>query len=433
MRSVVASGRPYADSVTVVLCIPSEICNKILDLSPGLANSDIDVADVLHWAVTETWADSRRSMPLWFVQGQRFIKHETARNNMQKDGKTTMMKSDAEGFQEDEAKTVEARYRPSASGTRVETLADPALASNSKMVAVLGRCHEYGSLNFDPSVLQEEQERELAPEIEQQREVQRPGAAKAAPQHLHKDLLRYVRTGSLVAGSDAHTPAFKSLKDTSVNRLFNMCQLNDGGLLVTAGFTSTVVGSGKSFQSDSYQNPVQYLLSNAAPGGEAVEKLLVISQYEAYKLLPDILKHRSVALHIYTPRCKFVYDALDNLDFFTVSNSRTPFAIPSKLRVQLNLFAGQLYFSSYADYLETCAYLGLAAEKTPEGWKVAADGFILSDGQGRVGGTSGLSKSPVNFLKTFLTKIRRDGQGIDKTHMGRLLEGRLLQPSDFDA
>lgn len=44
-----------------------------------------------------------------------------------------------------------------------------------------------------------------------------------------------------------------------------------------------------------------------------------------------------------------------------------------------------------------------------QGWKIAADGFILSDDQRRVGGRSGLHESPVGILKILMSKIRRNG------------------------
>jgi len=103
-----------------------------------------------------------------------------------------------------------------------------------------------------------------------------------------------------------------------------------------------------------------------------------------------------------------------------------------RLIAQLNLFSGQLYITNYEDFKYLCAYLGLATETAPEGWEIAADGFILRDDQGRVGGAaSRLTKSPVRFLQTLMA-IRRDGEGFSKTHMGALLEGKLLQAVDFE-
>jgi len=74
----------------------------------------------------------------------------------------------------------------------------------------------------------------------------------------------------------------------------------------------------------------------------------------------------------------------------------------------------------------------IATETAPEGWEVAADGFILRDDQDRLSGAaSRLRKSPVKFIQTLMA-IRRDGESFSKTHMGALLDGRLLQAEEFE-
>lgn len=64
-----------------------------------------------------------------------------------------------------------------------------------------------------------------------------------------------------------------------------------------------------------------------------------------------------------------------------------------------------------------------------------ADGFIRSSTSSAIAAiveSSTFTKSPVRFLKSFLSKVRRDGQSIEKTHLGRILDGALLQLRDFD-
>jgi len=106
--------------------------------------------------------------------------------------------------------------------------------------------------------------------------------------------------------------------------------------------------------------------------------------------------------------------------------------LPRNLIIQLNLFAGQLYLSSYQEYVEVCQFLGLAYEKTEDGAVVAADGFIISQ-NGIVGPGSQCTfrDSPVKFLKVLMTKIRKNCEGIDKTHLGQILDGKILLPADF--
>lgn len=111
--------------------------------------------------------------------------------------------------------------------------------------------------------------------------------------------------------------------------------------------------------------------------------------------------------------------------------------VPRALVIQIDLFAGQLYIGSREDYQEICKFLGLSIWVTTEGmtdqgWNVAADGLILSDDEGRVGGQSGLTKTPVNFFKILMSTIRRNGDGIVKTHLGSLLTGKLFHDAEFE-
>jgi hypothetical protein len=99
--------------------------------------------------------------------------------------------------------------------------------------------------------------------------------------------------------------------------------------------------------------------------------------------------------------------------------------------VQLNLFAGQLYLSSFIEYVEVCTFLDLAWEKAEEGCVVAADGFIMWDGSDWGASRPRFGDSPVKFLKLLVTKIRRNCKAIDKTHMATIFDGRLLRPFDF--
>jgi hypothetical protein len=177
-------------------------------------------------------------------------------------------------------------------------------------------------------------------------------------------------------------------------------------------------------------------------GTNTVERILIISPWEANQLYTRMRQSTAATLHLYKPRSNSGYAPLDGLDFHTVAGSpySSPPTVPRALAVQLGLFAGQLYISSHGDYLEICSFLDLSPhaltstkEMSEHGWKLSADGFILSDDQGRAGGaSSGLKQSPVNFFKLLMSKIRRNGDGIAKTHMGSLLEGKLLQSSDFD-
>jgi hypothetical protein len=99
--------------------------------------------------------------------------------------------------------------------------------------------------------------------------------------------------------------------------------------------------------------------------------------------------------------------------------------------------AHTLYIGSREDYQEIRNFLGILTravteEMTNQGWDIAADGFILSDDKGRVGGQSGVTESLVNFFKILTSKIRRNGDGIAKTHLGSLLMGKPFHDSELE-
>jgi hypothetical protein len=54
-------------------------------------------------------------------------------------------------------------------------------------------------------------------------------------------------------------------------------------------------------------------------------------------------------------------------------------AIPRSLIEELDLFPGQLYISSFVEYIRVYSFLGRAWKQTDEGEKRATDGFILRD------------------------------------------------------
>jgi hypothetical protein len=65
-----------------------------------------------------------------------------------------------------------------------------------------------------------------------------------------------------------------------------------------------------------------------------------------------------------------------------------------------------------------------------DGHLIDSQGFIESDGQGRKGGSSGLTQSPVALLAG-LALVRNGGRSIDRTQTGQFLAGKIFTPQDF--
>ncbi|KAI0206624.1 hypothetical protein F4808DRAFT_447409 [Astrocystis sublimbata] len=414
---------------SVVFCVPQEIISKIQqrlsDLEQSNRDSTISVSDILAWAVTETWNDSKHNIPLWAAQGRRNEKHQGLWSQCH-DAGSVLTQELAKGFLEDEAQTLEERYRP------LPGRDDVATALGFANDAIAQRCQLFNNAQMRSAALQEEQERELAPEIEQERQDERPPEAVPVMHTLHDDIRYFAAQGRILEGSSGSMNAFESLRRTSAASHFEISQFRPG-LRVSADFARTVEIQNSKDELDAFQRSVQWILTASRTPNDDVEYMMVISPYEANELLPMIQESKAgcVALHLYAPRPNLGYQPLDELNLHTVPESLKDREIPRRLITELNLFAGQLYLDSFEEYLNVCKFLGLAREQAKEGEAIGADGFIHCDHTGWVGGKSGLSASPVLFFKILLTKIRRDCETIDKTHMGQILGNCLLAPDDF--
>jgi hypothetical protein len=112
---------------------------------------------------------------------------------------------------------------------------------------------------------------------------------------------------------------------------------------------------------------------------------------------------------------------------YNVSRDFAPKIVSRSLTTQLNLFSGSLYLRSLAEYNELCDFLGLLRTSRVEpGQQVYADGFIEPPAA-----KWGLKQSPVRFLRALVMKIRREGEGVEKTHLGKVLSGGKLEEADF--
>ncbi|KAB5525653.1 hypothetical protein GE09DRAFT_1257349 [Coniochaeta sp. 2T2.1] len=382
--------RKLGKGQSVVFCVPEEIRMKILDVTGKPENSDIDVSDVLIWSIHETYSDLRKSMPLWAAQGM----------------------------------SLEERYKPRDDNTEAEELFKDS-ADMPRAAEIRERCQLFDSMKFTAAALQEEQERELSPEVEAERQVERPEAAKADPHAIHKDVRTFITTGKIVSVHPAFKPAFKALSTISAAAHYDVGQFPTD-LLVTADFARTVKLVGKKVQSDAYQRSVQWVLTTRAPKDQV--QMVIISPVEAQGLMSDIKASNAVFLHLYAPRSNLAFQPLDDLKLYTVPTLPDGWSAPTGLVLQLNLFAGQLYFRSYEEYKRACEFLGLAWRLMDGNTVIEPDGFIVpgtSDADCR------FRKSPTKFLQVLMATIRRDGRGIGKTHWGRVLAGQILSPDEF--
>lgn len=233
--------RKLGQGQSVVFCVPQEIQTKIKErmLPDGVTETQemvIGIEHVLEWAISETHKDTRKSMPLWAAQGKRFEHQRLLWDNARPDLGTSMTAAQASEFLEQEAQTLEQRYRPKPSSEAGRLLGE---ATTERLDQIQARCEEVGTTRFDEATLQEEQERELSPEAEQERQLERPPPAEAARHGIHADLRAFVTSGILSPKSPAFMPAFESLREISAAQHLDVGMFSKD-VFVTVDFARTV-------------------------------------------------------------------------------------------------------------------------------------------------------------------------------------------------
>jgi hypothetical protein len=115
--------------------------------------------------------------------------------------------------------------------------------------------------------------------------------------------------------------------------------------------------------------------------------------------------------------------SFSDLTFYSIPETQTEWwSAPAHVRTELDLFAGQLYFDSWEDYENACAFLALSMAH-PKAEYSEIDGFVPP--LYRTGRRSPFARSRIPILKTLLG-LRRKGMRYDLTHMGHILNGKPL-------
>ena len=276
----------------------------------------------------------------------------------------------------------------------------------------------------------EEQERELAHEKEEERQVERAVGAKALSHSLDPALITLVRTGQysislkLVSLLECLQKTTQSTTLGTISGHFFQSEQ----LRATEDFSRTIALSyGDSM--DDFLRSVQWILTTTT----SPNTLLLLSSFEANELLPEIRLSQHASLHVYSPRTSRKVRSMEDLDFFTVS--RRPGFSPPHCRImhELNLFSGQLFFCDRTSFEEVCDMLGLYLDEIPDALrgKIDASGFVQDEVARQIVGMKSLFKgNPMAVLRE-LVGWRRKGQGFTLTHVGLMLHGNNLGIDEF--
>ena len=423
--------RKLGKGQSVMFCAPPEIERKILACNGKSVESDIEVSDVLVWSITETWRATEKGVSLWATQGMRYLHRDVIWSESA--SKEDFSVDTAKALLEQEAQSLETRYgfgeRQDIERVLLQNGEAAALVKYQPQVeAIREKCQSFKVESLSSATLQEEQERELSPESEKERQIERPPAMAPYVHSTHADVWSLVRTGQRMPSSTALQSAFDVFDKTTAANFFDS-NAWPKRLFATTDFVRTVhITAGQAL--DDYLRPVNWILSLK---NEDEVEYVVISPHEANELLPTIRNLRKVTLHVYAPRTNLSIRSFEDLCFCAVPSSIRPDTNPESIRL-LNIFAGQLFMKDYDEYVANCQFLGLCSEPPPETVEVACDGFISSKKRVAVDSTMArvcpFEKSPVEFLR-ILIGFRTKGQGFARSHVGRILHSELLSQRDF--
>ncbi|KAL9125857.1 MAG: hypothetical protein Q9217_005002 [Psora testacea] len=437
--------RQLATSQSIVFFAPPEVHQSILDLRTKKFGDPIDSYDVICWLLEQTCSGIEQIQPLHFSHGTNFcLRTQAALDNpdflVQSEQRDAYLKV----LRENEQQTLEQLYKPRAKpkiSTALETFA-PAITAIMKELKVRRKGFQDTGNAVQGSALQEvEQEREVAFEVETVREVKKPvHHSPLSFLGLHKDIIAFVETGRLAAGSEAYEHIFVALRRTSLGSKHG---INNNAitsrLFLSWEFTRTV-SMPRGRRNDDFLRQVNWILWS-----DVTETALVIIPEEAELLIPRVLNTKEPMTHLLTYAAPVTRKMLhfNNLKYYAMPALPTGWEPPRWLIIQLGIFAGRLYFH-FDEYSDLLAYLGFqdndhqlleTIDDAAPSAKVSeldgpaddvADEAELDRGISRQ--AQSFTTKPLTFLQEWLA-LRRKGQDFSHTPMGHVCQGKPLKAS----
>ena len=378
----------------------------------------VTTADILRWAIHETWTDIQERAPYWAQQG---INHNSRYDAWTSFCNKLTREQLVDAWLQPELKSLTDLYAP------FQPQSIPGCSSVlHDFPEIHQHCIDLGVLKLPDAQMDEEQEREVNREIEREREVKRPPRATPVLHIVRPEVVTFVKTGvipPLHSGSAFH-PVFTTLEQSSAAT--GEAHVWSPFILATTDFCKTVDPASCQGRVDKYLRAVQWVLS----GKRNLDQVLVIlSPFEADFMMPDIRISKYVRLHVYTPRTSKYMRPADDLMFYSIPPVPDNWTPPWDLIDQLNVFAGQLYLRDYESYLRLLRFLGIHRTELPKSVGTAIRHNLITPGVlEEIENT--FENSPLPSVMMLLA-VRRRGLPFAETDMGRILQGQLLTEEDF--
>ncbi|KAH7063255.1 hypothetical protein B0J12DRAFT_758465 [Macrophomina phaseolina] len=421
---------------SLVFLGPPDVHQEILHITEKRHGGKLDSADVVRWCFEQTCRATDAMKPLWIMQGLEHCRRQRLCVAFLEGDSPAEIILDkfCSSIQEPEGRPLGEMYGAGSEEVAFRAcLTDKEARKGPTVRLLLSQWDLFKECKNKDWALQEEQEREIAHEVEQEKELQRPPPAEALPHKLDPELRHFVQTGRF--RYTAHPPfprAFESLQQTSAYRHLHANTVAEN-LYVTNDFVRVVDGKTTPHSADDeFIRPVKWILSSSL----APHLLLIISPYKANALLPELRASSKVRLHVYSAKISKTMQPFGDLSFYAVSSCKKAYIPNSLLHAQLDLFAGCLFFEGHASYRTVCDFLGIVTNKQADNVdvRVGSDGFANRKARVRLNWLidSPFERTPIPFFRA-LTGIRRKGFVYSQTHFGHLLAGSLLTEENFSS
>ncbi|ESZ96422.1 hypothetical protein SBOR_3154 [Sclerotinia borealis F-4128] len=426
--------RQLATTQAITFFAPPEVNQSILDCVKKVQGDHLDSYDVICWLLEQTCMGIELMQPLYYSQGIDYCRRvQAAADNIDFITDANQREQYLDALRQKEQLSLERLYG-------VKTKSKAAVGSGALTPRISEYVKELNAMrkNFRDtgdavhhSALQEvEQEREVAYEIEAVREVQRPThyVAWSFP-GLDRDIVTFVKTGRLPAGSTCCEQAFLALRKTGVGRKFGINpEALNSRLFVSREFLRSVKVTTQPH--DNFLRQVSWILWSPV-----TETALVVIPEETELLVPILRGELFPVCYLLTyaaPITRKMLVHFNDLKYYAIPALSKDWVAPIWLSVQLGIFSGALYFEfSHYEYL--CNFLGFETDKVMEETReeYLEEGFQIIDGvpdeneNAKENKSVGFTAKPLNFLQEWLS-VRRKGQDFSHTPMGYVCQGKPL-------
>ncbi|PVF94235.1 hypothetical protein CPB86DRAFT_53491 [Serendipita vermifera] len=427
--------RKLGQGQSVIFLVSDEVL-RLIGEATGCQARAIKSKEVLIWAIKETWRQLQINLPTYVVQGHSFVRRQAAWTERQTEEISHQQL--AERLCETESRSLEKLYGPLTDNDHAwirEFHAPNAVSEISR--AIFQLCNDFRGFSLIDARLNEEMEIELVHERELERVVKRPPPATAAEHIIHPQVESFIRSGEFPSQSQGIRHITHALQYTSIpvprglRDVFNR-------LFVTADFCSTIQLSSPVYNGsmDDFMRPVEWLVVPNTPNPSFA---VAVSSFEANLFFKIINNRQRVRMYLFSPRQSLSMRSFERFDHFILPSQVPAPAFPRHLTHQINIFSGSIFLHDLQTYREVCTVLGLHFDRieadtssTPVNTIIDSTYFVVDPATRshlRMS-NQGFLESPVPFLKKLLI-LRRHGQGLGPSHMGKLLQGIKLTEEDF--